>query len=101
APGEIVEKNESIPEPAAGEALVELGAVGICGSDTHWFTEGCIGVTKLIEPLTLGHEPMGTVRAVGEGIDASLVGRRVAIEPAIHCGRCAWCLEGDTNLCPH
>src|SRR3990172_8123577 len=54
----------------------------------------------LTGPLILGHEPAGRVVAVGAGVDSALVGRRVAIEPAMHCGRCPFCLKGDTNLCP-
>jgi len=99
-PRRLILREEEAPRPGPGEALIELHAVGICGSDTHWYTEGRIGVTTLDAPLTLGHEPMGVVVEVGEGVDRALVGRRVAIEPAIHCGQCRWCLEGDTNLCP-
>ena len=91
---------EAPPAPAAGEVLIELTAVGVCGSDVHYYEEGRIGDSYLTEPLTLGHEPAGIVRGVGEGVDSALVGKRVAIEPAIHCGHCPFCLEGDTNICP-
>jgi L-iditol 2-dehydrogenase len=88
------------PAPREGEVLVELTAVGVCGSDVHWYLEGGIGTSKLKGPLTLGHEPAGRVVEVGAGVDAGLKGRRVALEPAIHCGKCKFCLRGDINLCP-
>ncbi len=86
--------DEPIPEPADGEALVRVGAVGICGSDLHWWSEGSIGETGLTDPLVIGHEMAGTV--VGGPWD----GRLVAIDPAQPCGTCDRCLQGDTNLCP-
>ncbi len=89
------------PKPGPGEALVELKAVGVCGSDMHWYKDGFLGRMKLEKPMTLGHEPAGVVREVGEGVDKALVGKRVAIEPAMHCGVCPYCLEGDTHICPH
>lgn len=91
---------EARPVPGPGEALVELHAVGICGSDVHWFSEGRIGETMLQAPLTLGHEPAGVVVQIGAGVDSALLGKRVAVEPAIHCGVCKFCLAGDFNICP-
>lgn len=101
APRAIEFSEESRPTPGPGEVLIELHSVGICGSDVHWFTEGRIGETLLKEPLTLGHEPSGRVVEAGAGVDRSLVGKRVAVEPAIHCGTCKFCLEGDYNICPN
>lgn len=85
---------EPDPVPAAGETLIRVGAVGLCGSDLHWWTDGGVGETALTSPVVPGHEAAGTV--VGGPWD----GRVVAIDPAIPCGRCARCLEGDPNLCP-
>jgi L-iditol 2-dehydrogenase len=83
------------PVPAAGpeESLVRVEAVGICGSDLHWFEEGGIGDARLASPLVIGHEFAGVV----EG--GPLDGRRVAVDPTLHCGRCDRCLEGHQNLC--
>ena len=100
APQNIQHTTAARPKPGPGEALVELSAVGVCGSDVHWYQDGHIGATYLSEPLTLGHEPAGRVLEVGEGVDSRLVGGRVAIEPAIHCGKCKFCLEGHYNICP-
>lgn len=100
APRSIQFYEDTRPAPGPGEALVALTAVGICGSDVHWYTEGRIGETLLKSPLTLGHEPAGKVVEIGPGVDRGLVGKRVAIEPAIHCGHCKFCLEGNYNICP-
>lgn len=83
------------PAPAAGESVVRVTAVGLCGSDLHWFGEGGIGDARLDGPLVLGHEFAGVV----EG--GPLDGRRVAVDPALPCGDCARCREGNPNLCPH
>lgn len=79
--------------------MVRLRAVGICGSDMHWYKEGGIGSTRSKYPQILGHEPAGEIVAVGKGIDDVKVGQRVAVEPAITCGRCEMCRAGRHNNC--
>jgi L-iditol 2-dehydrogenase len=91
--GDLRVADEPVPEPSAGESLVRVEAVGLCGSDLHWFEEGGIGDARLASPLVIGHEFAGVV----EG--GALDGRRVAVDPALHCGHCARCLEGHQNLC--
>jgi L-iditol 2-dehydrogenase len=93
--GDVRVADEPKPEPRAGESLVRVEAVGLCGSDLHWFEDGGIGDTTLSCPVVPGHEFAGTV----EG--GPLDGRRVAVDPALPCGRCRMCLEGHHNLCPH
>jgi len=88
-------------EPSPGKAKVRIHAVGICGSDKHLFLHGAIGETKITEPFMLGHEAMGTVEAVGSDADKHLIGKRVAVEPAIPCHHCELCVRGDMNLCPN
>ena len=88
-----------VPEPGEGMARIRIKAVGICGSDKHTFRDGGIGETRISEPFILGHEAMGVVDAVGSRQDEALIGKRVAIEPAISCGVCDTCLEGNVNLC--
>jgi L-iditol 2-dehydrogenase len=82
------------PEAADGDSLVKVTAVGICGSDLHWLTEGAIGDEVISQPIILGHEFAGRV-AQGE-----LKGRLVAVDPAIPCENCEYCREGNPNLCP-
>ncbi|MCW8132522.1 MAG: alcohol dehydrogenase catalytic domain-containing protein [Planctomycetota bacterium] len=87
------------PEPRAGEVLVELSAVGICGSDLHYFRIGRIGSQVVDFPAILGHEPAGAVVDVGKGVTRLRPGDRVALEPGIACGRCRYCRAGRANLC--
>lgn len=85
--------DEPIPEPGLGEALIRVGAVGLCGSDRHWVVDGGIGDAVLDVPLVLGHEFAGVVES------GSLRGRRVAVDPAVSCGACEPCSTGQENLC--
>lgn len=85
--------DEPIPQPRAGEVLVQVKAVGVCGSDLHWFAEEGIGDAQLVKPLVLGHEFAGVIA------DGPRQGTRVAIDPCITCGECEFCLEGNPNLC--
>lgn len=87
-------REEPDPVPGPGESLVRVDAVGICGSDLHWFLEGGIGENQLTSPVVPGHEMGGTI------VSGPRAGQRVAIEPAIPCGRCRYCLAGWVNLCP-
>jgi L-iditol 2-dehydrogenase len=86
--------DEPTPEPNPGESLVRVEAVGVCGSDLHWYEDGGIGSSTLGTPLVVGHEFAGVVE------DGPLAGRRVAVDPAIPCERCELCREGHPNLCP-
>lgn len=85
---------EADPVPGQGESLVRVDAVGICGSDLHWFLEGGIGEDRLTQPVVPGHEMGGTI------VSGPRAGQRVAVEPSIPCGRCRYCLAGWVNLCP-
>src|SRR6202034_4183758 len=84
---------EPAPETAAGESLVRVTAVGICGSDLHWYSEGAIGDAKITRPLVPGHE------GAGEVTDGPRRGERVAIDQAIPCERSRACRDGYRNLC--
>src|SRR5579875_3564393 len=85
--------DEPAPAAAPGQALVRVTAVGICGSDLHWWTEGAIGDAKLARPLVLGHEGAGVIAGGPRG------GERVAIDPAVPCEACRACRDGYRNLC--
>ncbi len=89
AVGDLQIHEEPAPVPREGEKLVRVKAVGVCGSDLHWFSEAGIGDAQLSHPLVLGHE------FAGETED----GQRVAVDPAISCGSCEFCLQGNPNLC--
>jgi L-iditol 2-dehydrogenase len=89
AVGDLRLYDEPIPSPAPGEALLHVSAVGICGSDLHWFSEGSIGDARLSHPLVLGHE-------IAARTEDDL---RVAVDPSITCGQCKYCREGNPNFC--
>ena len=92
--GDLRLHDEPDTEPRDGEVLVRVTAVGLCGSDRHWFLEGGIGDAVLDRPLVLGHEFVGTIES------GDRAGERVALDPAVPCGRCSVCLGGNPHLCP-
>ena len=90
-----------IPKPkiSPDQVLIEVKAVGVCGSDLHMWREHHSWPIKL--PLVLGHEFSGVVAEVGQNVSGFQVGDRVACETAAEvCERCVYCLSGDYNLCP-
>jgi L-iditol 2-dehydrogenase len=100
SPGDVEVVERPAPAPAADEVLVRVLAVGVCGSDTHYFDHGRIGRFVVESPLVLGHEAAGVIEAVGADVDRSRVGQRVSIEPGVPCRACEQCLAGRYNLCP-
>lgn len=86
-------------DPGPQEILVKLRAVGICGSDMHWYLDGSIYGFPASYPLVLGHEPAGEVVGVGSDVSSLRSGDRVSIEPTISCGHCEYCLRGQHNNC--
>lgn len=88
-----------IPDPASGEVQVQVQAVGVCGSDLHAYTDGAVGSTLNVYPMVLGHEPSGTIVKVGTGVTGLSVGDRGALEPALYCYHCEFCLSGHHNVC--
>lgn len=99
-PHDVRIEDRPVPIPAAGQVLVEIAAVGICGSDVHYFEHGRIGDYVVREPMVIGHESAGTVVEVGAGVDPARVGELVALEPGVPCRHCTQCLRGRYNLCP-
>lgn len=89
AAGDVRLHDEPEPAPGPAEELVRISAVGLCGSDLHWFNTAGIGDAELRQPLVLGHEMSGVTSA----------GERVALDPAVPCADCEFCREGNPNLC--
>ncbi|WP_030253133.1 NAD(P)-dependent alcohol dehydrogenase [Streptomyces violens] len=83
----------------ADDVLIAVDAVGVCGSDMHYFASGRNGGNVLRQPTVLGHEASGTVVATGPSATVT-PGTHVAVEPAVGCGTCAVCRSGRYNLCP-
>ncbi|MGD8406005.1 MAG: zinc-binding dehydrogenase [Anaerolineales bacterium] len=89
ATGDLRIHDEPVPSLGNGEELMRVKAVGVCGSDLHWFSEASIGDATLDHPLVLGHEFAGVTEN----------GENVAVDPAIPCGHCEFCERGHPNLC--
>lgn len=82
-----------------GEVRIRMAAVGICGSDMHYYnTFGNVG-HRLRHPIVLGHEAAGVVEAVGDGVAGLRRGDKVVVNPLLHCGRCQACVRGELSLC--
>jgi len=88
-----------IEDPEPGEVQVRIEAVGVCGSDLHAYSEGAVGSTPNVYPMVLGHEPAGTIVKTGAGVTGLAPGARGALEPALYCYHCEFCLSGHHNVC--
>src|SRR5689334_7533696 len=97
-PGKLLEWVElPDPEPGHGEIRVKVGACGVCRTDLH-VVDGELSNPKL--PIIPGHEIVGRIDAVGEGVDDLSVGQRVGVPwLGYTCGVCSYCVEGRENLC--
>lgn len=84
------------PRPGLREVRIRLQQVGICGSDVHLY----LGHRKVGYPQVIGHEGMGYIDQVGEGVSSDRIGERVVIEPNFPCLKCSTCLRGQGNICP-
>ena len=99
APGTMEVRDVPLPKPGRGEVLLRVRAVGICGSDLHFFAGHLQRETSF--PLLLGHEFAGEVAALGPDVQDVTVGARAACAPDRPCGTCEWCRKGQTNVCPN
>jgi L-iditol 2-dehydrogenase len=88
-----------IEDPGPGEVQVRIEAVGVCGSDLHAYSEGAVGSTPNVYPMVLGHEPAGKIVKTGAGVTGLVAGDRGALEPALFCYHCEYCLSGHHNVC--
>ncbi|WP_159502038.1 NAD(P)-dependent alcohol dehydrogenase [Microbacterium sp. 18062] len=100
AVGDIRIEDRPVPHPGPGQVQVAVHAVGVCGSDVHYYEHGRIGTMVVEAPMVLGHEAAGVVTEVGEGVDAARLGELVALEPGLPCRHCVECRSGRYNLCP-
>lgn len=96
APGKIEFREIETPAPKAGEVLVRIMKIGVCGSDIHvWHGEHPF----TSYPVTQGHEVSGEIAALGADVEGFEVGQKVTIQPQIVCGKCYPCRHGKYNLC--
>ena len=93
---------QTIPRPLPGKdsLLLKVEAIGVCGSDLHYYLEGGIGPAAITSPLILGHEFAATIAGEGAPARGLAPGILVAVDPAHSCSQCEWCRRGHPNLCP-
>jgi threonine dehydrogenase-like Zn-dependent dehydrogenase len=103
APGEGGVQEVPAPRARPGEVVVDVARVGVCGTDVEFYTGEMAYLASggSSYPLRLGHEWSGTVSAVGEGVDARWVGRRVAGDTMLGDGTCRRCRRGNQHVCEH
>src|SRR5947209_17614403 len=97
--GDIRIEEQDVPAPGAQEVLVRMTAGGICGSDLHYFHHGGFGTVRVREPMILGHEVAGTIKALGATVSGLAIGDRVAVSPSRPCNTCDYCRKGQQNRC--
>jgi threonine dehydrogenase-like Zn-dependent dehydrogenase len=87
-------QDRPIPKASPGEVVIKIKYCGICGTDMHIYYEG------ILPPgIVLGHENVGTIAEVGEGVEGWQVGDRVVAGPPGPCGKCYYCLHGKPSIC--
>ena len=97
-----IETRDAPPAPGEpADVLVRIDAVGVCGSDIHYFTQGGIGASRVEYPFVMGHECAGTILEVPAGGSASKPGGRVGLAPPLARGTCDQCLGGRRHTCRH
>ncbi len=96
APGSLALREAPDPTPGPKDVVIEVAAVGICGTDTHVFDGEFEGT---VFPLIPGHEASGTVVEIGSDVTTVAVGAHVVVNPSTTCGECEFCLNGKSNLC--
>jgi len=95
-PRKLIITDTPTPAPGPGEVLIRVALAGICGSD-HTLYHGGFGVPM---PVIPGHEAIGRIEEIGDGVTGLAVGQRVTVQPNFTCGSCALCLAGHKNICP-
>jgi alcohol dehydrogenase len=95
--GKIEIREVERPEPGMGEALIRMTLTTICGTDVHILN----GEYPVREGLTVGHEPVGCIEALGPGVSGYAIGDRVIVGAITPCGQCRACLSGDGAQCSH
>lgn len=100
-PNRILVQTGPVPVPGPDDVLVRVRAVGLCGSDVHYFAGKRDHESQTTYPFVLGHEFAGEVAGVGRNVSGLTIGRRVACAPDRPCGHCEWCRKGELNVCPN
>jgi L-iditol 2-dehydrogenase len=98
--GDIRIGNYDAQPAKPGWSLVDIASVGVCGSDLHYYKDGGIGSAAIQEPFIPGHEFSAYLCADIESLSLNR-GQLVAVDPALPCHQCEWCIKGHHNLCPN
>jgi threonine dehydrogenase-like Zn-dependent dehydrogenase len=94
-PGAVAYTEYDVPDPGPGQALVASSLTTICGSDIHVVDE----IPEVPPGLPMGHEVIGTIEALGDGVDRFSVGDRIAVSCLLGCGTCAACHRDEQSVC--
>ncbi len=81
------------------DVLLKIAAVGICGSDVHYYETGRVGTQVVTYPYRIGHECSATVAQIGKAVKGIKVGDKIVVEPAVSCKTCDQCRMGRENTC--
>ena len=100
APGLVLE-NIPAPETGPGEVRIRITKTAICGTDIHIYNWDAWAAATIPYPMTVGHEFVGVVDELGEGVDEFSIGQRVSGEGHIVCGHCRNCRAGREHYCPN
>jgi len=90
-----------VPEPKAGEVQIKIHKTAICGSDVHIYKWNQWAQQHVKPPQVIGHEYVGEISALGEGVNEYKIGQRVSGEGHITCGHCRNCHSGNIQWCKH
>jgi len=89
-----------VPVPKANEVLIKVHKTAICGTDVHIYDWNVWAQQHVKPPMTIGHEYVGEIAAMGADVTGLHIGQRVSGEGHITCGRCRNCLTGNIQWCP-
>ena len=92
----LVIETVSVPEIKEDDALIQVKAAGLCGSDIHLVFEGAPTAFK---PIILGHEAAGILAKIGRNVQDWKIGTHVSVYPIIYCGKCVNCASGNMEIC--
>jgi threonine dehydrogenase-like Zn-dependent dehydrogenase len=100
-PGRAQVRDIAPPVPGPGEVVVDVERCGVCGTDVEFFSGEMTYLRsgEAAYPIRLGHEWVGRVASVGDGVERSWIGRRVTGDTMLGCGRCHRCLSGRQHTC--
>lgn len=102
APGPGLElKRVPVPTPGMGEVLIKIHKTAICGTDVHIYNWDSWSQKNLNPPVVTGHEYVGEIAALGEGVTGYTIGQRVSGEGHIVCHSCRNCRSGNSQWCRH